>query len=102
MMVTVLDNHYNKETHMHILCTLFFIEAKLQFKLISQHIPCQCNTLADHFSRNQLEKFYTDFPTAHQFSFVVSSSLPQWFLDPNMDWTSPRWTRLFTIFVHRV
>ena len=90
--VTVLNSRYSKEPHvMSMLRTLFFIEARLQFSISSQHIAGVSNTLADCLSRNQLEKFYAKFPSAHRHSSVVPSSLLQWLLDPNMDWTSPHW-----------
>ena len=97
--VTVLNSRYSKEPHvMSMLRTLFFIEAHLQFSISSQHIA---NTLADYLSRNQLKIFYAKFPSAHRHSSAVPSSLLQWLLDPNMDWTSHHWMERFNTFVRK-
>jgi len=37
---------------MHMLRTLFFIEAQYQFKIAARHIP---DFLADHLSHNELQ-----------------------------------------------
>jgi len=99
--VTVLNSRYSKEPYvMSMLRTLFFIEAHLQFSISSQHIAGSSNTLADYLiSRNQLKNFYAKFPSAHRHSFAVPSSLLQWLLDPNMDWTSHHWMERFNTFV---
>ena len=98
--VTVLNSRHSKEPHvMSMLRTLFFIEARSQFSISSHHIAGISNNLADYLSRNQLNKFFTNFPSAHRHSSVVPSSLLQWLLDPNMDWTSPHWREQFNTFV---
>ena len=86
---------------MSTLRSLFFIEARLQFSISSQHIAGVSNTLADCLSRNQLENFYAKFPSAHCHSSVVPSSLLQWLLDSNIDWTSPHWMKQFSILFSR-
>ena len=87
---------------MSMLRTPFFIEAHLQFSISSQHIAGSSNTLADYLiSRNQLKNFYAKFPSAHRHSSAVPSSLLQWLLDPNKDWTSHHWMEQFNTFVRK-
>ena len=79
---------------MHMLQVLFFAEAYYQFRLFAQHVPGISNTLADHLSRNKLNKFFNEFPTANTKSSYVPLSLLQWLLDTQMDWTSERYPAL--------
>ena len=100
--VAILSSRYCKEPRlMHMLRVLFFAEAHYQFRLLAQHVPGACNILADHLSRNQLNEFYKKFPAANTQASHVPVSLLQWLLDNQMDWTSERWTQLFTNFVNR-
>ena len=97
--VAVLCSRYCKEPRlMHMLRVLFFAEAYYQFRLLAQHVPGASNTLANHLSRNQLNKFDKEFPTANAESSYVPTSLLQWLLDTQLDWTSERWTQLFITF----
>ena len=73
---------------MQMLRTLFFTEAKYQFKLVATHIPGIHNTLADYLSRNQLNLFRMKLPSANVYPSHVPLSLLQWLLDPQMDLTS--------------
>ena len=100
--VTILGSRYCKEpTLMHMLRVLFFAEAHYQFRLVAQHIPGTCNTLADHLSRNQLNKFHKKFPSANEYASPVPFSVLQWLLDTQVDWTSEHWTQLFITFVNK-
>ena len=50
--VVILNSRYSKDPHlMHMLRTLFFIEAWYQFKITARHIPGTLNTQADYLSR---------------------------------------------------
>ena len=92
--VRACNSCYSEEPHiMHMLRSLFFITACLQFKLVLEHIPDPSSSLARNLSRNQLDQF---LPT----SSPVPPSILQWLLDPNMDWTSSSWTQNFATFVH--
>ena len=98
--VKILNNRYSEEPHiMHMLRSLFFIEAWLQFKLIPQ---CIANSLAIHLSKNQLSELYSKLPSAYRFSCFVPPSILYWLLDPYMDWTSPHWIKKFDAFINRV
>ena len=100
--VAALNNRSCKEKFvMQLLRTLFFIEAHFQFKLTSEHISGSSNIQADYLSRNQITLFYASHKTAKSLPSHVDSSLIQWLLHPQLDWTSPAWTRQFSSFVQR-
>ena len=99
-MVKLLNDRYSEEPIvMHMLRSLFFIEAWLQFKLIPQYTP---SSLAVHLSNNRLSQFYSQLPGAYRLSCFIPPSVLYWLLDPNMNWTSPRWIKKFDTFVNRV
>ena len=98
--VTVLNSHYSNVPHvMNMMQTLFFIDSHLHFIISLQHTAGLSNTLADCLSKNQLTKLYVKFSSAHHHSSVVTSSLLQWLLHPNMDWTSHHSMEQFNTFV---
>ena len=81
---------------MHLLHCLFFLEASFQFELVARHIPGSHNSIADDLSRNRLSAFFSKVPQACKEPTPVPPRLPQVFLDPSLDWTSPDWTQLFS------
>ena len=98
--VVILNSRCSKDPHlMHMLRTLFFIEAHYQFKITAKHIPGTLNTWADHMSRHKLEHFYDYHHTASHYPSCIPKNLLQWLLDPQMDWTSSHWTQQFSTFV---
>jgi len=98
--VSVLNTRYSKEENlMQMVRTLFFIEARYQFKLKALHIPGKHNYLADYLSRNQMSTFHTMHPTANNIPSTVSPSILQWLLDPHLSWTSETWIQQFNTFV---
>ena len=100
--VVILNSRYSKDVHlMHMLRTLFFIEAQYQFKITARHIPGTLNTLADYLSRNELKSFYTNHHIANRYPSCIPDNLLQWLLDPRMDWTSDHWTQQFNTFVNK-
>jgi len=97
-----LNSRYSKDLYlMHMLRTLFFIEAHFQFEISSMHVPGVSNTLADYLSRNLMTKFHANLPHADTHPSHVPPFLLQWLLDTQLDWTSQRWTRKFNSFVNR-
>jgi len=73
--VHVLNNHYSRDCHLaYTLRILFFIEAYFQCKVKSKHIPGTCNTLADHLSRNRIDKFHAEYTNACNAQFNCGSS----------------------------
>ena len=77
------------------------VEAHFQFKLVSEHISGSSNNQADYLSRNQITLFNASHKTAKSLPSHVDSSLIQWLLHPQLDWTSPTWTHQFSSFVQR-
>jgi len=61
------------EAIMHMLRSLFFIEAHHQFHTTAVHIAGSLNNLADNLSRNQIDLFFKAHKTA---------SAPPSFVDP--------------------
>lgn len=86
---------------MQLLRCLFFIEAHFQFRLTATHIPGVENDLADDLSRNNIVQFLEKSKLANPNPSTIPPSLLQWLLHPNMDWTCPSWTRLFSSSVHK-
>ena len=100
--VYILNSRYSRDNYlMHMLRILFFTEAHFRFELCAKHIPGVLNTSADYLSRNQLREFHISVPHADTHQSHVPPSLLQWLLDPQLDWTSRRWTRKFSSFVNR-
>ena len=98
--VAALNNRSCKEKFvMQLLQTLFFIEAHFQFKVESEHISGSSNNRVDYLSRNQIALFHASHKTAKSLPSQVDSSLIQWLLHPQPDWTSPAWTRQFSSFI---
>ena len=87
-------------TLMQLLRSLFFIEAKGQFKLSAVHIPGTHNDLADDLSRDRVAVFRAKKPEADPHPTVIPISLLQWLLRRDLEWTSPVWMRLFSSFVN--
>jgi len=74
--VVILNSRHSKDLHlMHMLRTLFFIEAQYQFKLIARHVLGKLNTLADYLSRNKLKKIFTNHHIANQYLSCVPDNL---------------------------
>ena len=99
--VAVLNSRSCKDpTLMQLLRSLFFIEAKGQFKLSAIHIPGTHNDLADDLSRDRVAVFRAKKPEADPHPTVIPISLLQWLLRRDLEWTSPVWMRLFSSFVN--
>jgi len=80
--VYVLNKWYSKDPYMvHMIHTIFFIEAHFQFQPTATHIPGSHNTLTNFFSRNQVPRFRTQHHEANIFPLCVPLSLLQWLLD---------------------
>ena len=100
--VTVLNSRYAKDVVlMRMLRCLFFVEAHFQFFLTVSHIPGVHNDLADDLSRNRLPSFLRKMPNVDCIPSIIPHSLLQWLLHPNLDWTSPSWTALFSSAIHK-
>ena len=98
--VSVLNSRTSKDKDMmQLLRCLFFVEAYFQFHLEARHIPGISNECADDLSRNRLAAFRTKLPQANHYPTPIPSSLLQWLLKPQADWSSPSWIQQFSTFV---
>ena len=80
---------------MHLLRCLFFLEAYYQFELVASYLPGEANTLADDLSRDRRSAFLLKAPDKQKEPSQFPQQLPELLLE-EVDWTSRRWTRIFT------
>ena len=66
---------------MHLLRSLFFIEAHYQFELMASYIPGKANTLTDDLSQNHLSSFLSKAPQMNPHPSPVMGQLPTLLLD---------------------
>ena len=81
---------------MHLMRCLAFVSAKFNFVVSSCHIRGNDNTLADALSRNNLPLFLRSRPQAQATPTPLPSALQELLLHQKPDWTSTRWTQLWT------
>ena len=94
--VSLLHTRSSPQKHiMQLLQCLFFIEATFDFSLQATHIAGKSNYLADALSRNKLHLFFSQLPSADKDPIPILHPLLQILQDPDLDWTSPRWTGMF-------
>ena len=80
----------------HMLRCLAFITARFQFSLRAVHIPGEDNSIADAVSRNNMPLFRSLCPQANEMPTPIPSSLLEILLLEMPDWTSQKWSRLWT------
>ena len=78
----------------HLLRSLFFIEAHIDFEHKVVHIPGEKNGIADALSRNDMSVFSSLLPQAAPFPSAIPRSLLELLSDRSLLWTSPRWRGL--------
>ena len=81
---------------MHLMRCLAFIMAKYQFYLFATHIKGSSNHLADALSRNRHLYFLNSVPQAQQAPTHLSQELLDLIIIEKPDWTSRRWTELWS------
>jgi hypothetical protein len=81
---------------MHLLRCLFFLAAHFQVQIRATHIPGVSNVAADALSRNDLPRFLQVAPEAAQVPTPIPPQLVDLVAGEQPDWTSPRWSRLFS------
>jgi len=86
----------------HLLRCLAFLTAHYQCELVARHIPGQHNTLADALSRNNVTLFRMLHPQAHPRPTPLPEQLIRLLITERPDWTSQRWTELWTATLHLV
>ena len=91
--VAVVNSGYSKvQPIMHLLRCLFFIRSRYNISLHAVYLPGTYNVLADAISRNNL----SFFPAAVSYRTPLPPSLCALLLHNQPDWTSHRWTQLFS------
>ena len=96
VVVASLRSRTSRHPHcLHMLRALAFVEARHSFHLRPQYINTKVNHLADDLSRNNLPSFLTMVPRAAREPVPLPVPLLSLLLDPEVDWISPRWRRLF-------
>ena len=81
---------------MHLMKCLAFASAKFNFVFSSCHISGKDNTLADALSRNNLPLFLHSHPQAQKAPTPLHPALHELLAHQNLDWTSTKWTQLWT------
>ena len=81
---------------MHLVRCLAFIKAKYEFELVATHVRGVDNPIADALSRDKLPLFRSLHPQAAEEATPISPDLLDLLLLSQPDWTSPRWTGLWT------
>jgi len=84
------------EKSAHLLRCLAFLTAHHQCELVARHIPDQHNILADALSRNNVQLFRVLHPQAHPWPATLPEQLIKLLITEQPDWTSHRWTELWT------
>ena len=80
---------------MHLLRCLVFVEARHRCSLHPTYINTKLNHLADDLSRGNSASFLSKVPGMDLQPTPVLQPLQSLLLDPQADWTSPRWSHLF-------
>lgn len=81
---------------MHLLRCLAFVEARCRCHLYPVYIDTKANHLADDLSRNMAYSFLSKVSGVNPRPSPISHPLLDILLDPEADWTSPSWRRLFS------
>ena len=97
--VAAVNSHTSQhEDTAYMLRCLTFLLAKWQSHQIAKHLSGTHNTIADALSRNNLSLFHTLLPQAVPRPTTIPMVLIQL---PMVDWTSQRWTELWSSICQR-
>ena len=89
--VSRLSSLSAREPYMrHLLCCLFFFEARFRFEHRARHIAGKLNTAADAISCN-----FSLCPQAPLHPTPIQKVLTDFLMDSSITWTSPHWRALF-------
>ena len=81
---------------MHLARCLAFVKAKFEFELPAAHLPGARNTIVDALSRNNMASFHSLLSQADQEPTLIPNSLLDLLIVSRPDWTSRRWTELWS------
>ena len=91
--VEVINRHSAKETLLcHLLRSLFFISARLDFDVVALHTPGVANVAADAISRNKIHTFRSQVPRADPLPSPVPPELVRGLSSPSPSWRSQDWS----------
>ncbi len=92
--VEVVNAGYSKDKMlMHLVRTLFWVQAYLQVVVKAEHIPGYRNGPADAISRNNLSSFFAQVPGAARTPTQVPREAVRLLCVTRLDWLSPTWGR---------
>lgn len=95
--VAIINKGSSREAEaMHLLRCLAFLKAKFQFALYCTHIQGARNELADALSRDKVQLFLANYPQASHTPTPIPPELLDLTIVTKPDWTSSRWTNLWT------
>ena len=101
--VDILHSRYSRDDDlMHLLRSLFFIEAAMGFNLLPVHISGVHNDLADHLSRNCLSLFKQKAPAMDPRPTPIPREISTLLFTSKVDWLSKTWTSLFNSILSKV
>ncbi len=101
--VAILRSGWSKDERlMHLMRCLFFMLAHHNMSIIGQHIPGVENRAADALSRNDVNLFFSQVPSAKREPSVIPPELLQLLVFGQCDWMSENWTALWKSFLRRV
>ena len=87
---------------MHLLRSLSFLLAHFCFTISACHIAGVNNTLADDISQNSPNNLFAQVPGICPHPCPIPSPLWSLLVLERPDWTSEKWRKLFTDFIHMV
>ena len=96
--VVNIVNHGSSKNQdaMHLARCLPFITAKFDFHIVATHVKGVHNVQADALSRDNLPLFRSLYPQANQEGALIPQSLLDLLILSKPDWTSKRWTELWS------
>ena len=86
----------------HLLRCFAFLMAYYQFELVAKYLPGKHNTLADALSHNNENLFLSLHPQAQRTTTPIPAELLQLLIIEQPDWTSHRWTELWSATLTQV
>lgn len=90
--VCVITAQSSKDpTLMHLLRCIHLFRALHDFKLRAEHIPGQHNVIADSISRNNLQVFFKEVPSAQRQPAFLPPPLVLFLVKQQQDWRLPTW-----------
>ena len=101
--VNILYSRTSKDnTVMHLVRSLHFFLAHWDIKLTTSHIAGKSNILADALSRNLMQVFCNQAPSAHKEGTTIPLLLQELLITERPDWCSEVWKRKLTTWFSMV